>query len=285
MAVEPLEPSLPFSFKQFGTLIYGIELLSAIGRKVSDAVAGQPSEFLIQEATMAFVKMMMSIQAFLRFIPSSRFHAREVEFAIDLSSASVMARQVLEDTISFFYLSEPNLTKEQKVFRELVWRIHGATEAIDSATFANVANPDLSPTAAERDRVRQRLNDPPFGAMLEAIERGRRGRIRQGRENHVLHDREILSRRGIEVQKFDMWRKVLSNFAHFSVLSRRMIMETTADWGKSWPPFLTPALCVANFGAEGVEAFLETFPQTRQLLTSEEQAAVGNLRSWLRSKK
>lgn len=54
---------------------------------------------------MAFVKTLMSVQPFLRFIPSSRFHAKEVEFAIDLSSVSVMARQVLEDAISFFYLT------------------------------------------------------------------------------------------------------------------------------------------------------------------------------------
>jgi hypothetical protein len=83
---------------------------------------------------------MMSVQAFLRFIPSSRFHAKEVEFAIDLSSASVIARQVMEDAISFFYLSEPGLTKEEKRFRELVWRFHGATEAIDSAAFMGSAH-------------------------------------------------------------------------------------------------------------------------------------------------
>jgi hypothetical protein len=47
-------------------------------------------------------------------------------------------------------------------------------------------------------------------------------------------------------------------------------METTADWQKSWQHFLTPALCVANFGAEAIEEFLELFPQTRQLLTSRE---------------
>ena len=97
---------MPFSFTQFETLINGIERLSDYGRRISDSVAKEPCEFLIQEASMAFVKMMMSVQAFLRFIPSSRFHAKEVEFAIDLSSASVMARQVLEDAISFFCLSE-----------------------------------------------------------------------------------------------------------------------------------------------------------------------------------
>jgi len=113
------EPAPPFSFQQFNTLINGIERLSDYGRRISDSIAGQPCEYLIQEATMAFVKTMMSVQAFLRFIPSSRFHGKEVEFAIDLSSASVMARQVLEDSISFFYLSERNLTPEEKTFVSL----------------------------------------------------------------------------------------------------------------------------------------------------------------------
>ena len=62
-----------------------------------------------------------------------------------------------------------------------------------------------------------------------------------------------------------------------------MMMETSADWEKSWPPFLTPALCVASFAAEAIEAFFETFPQTRGLLTDKEQAVVTNLRSWLGS--
>src|SRR5208282_672933 len=74
----------PFSFDEFETLISGIELLSTLGRKISAVVSQQPCEYLIQEATMAFVKMMKSVQAFLRFIPSRQFHAQEVEFAVDL---------------------------------------------------------------------------------------------------------------------------------------------------------------------------------------------------------
>jgi len=112
--------SPPFSFRQFNKVIFGIELLYALGRRVSEATVSQACEFLIQEASMAFVKTLMSVQAFLRFIPSSRFHAKEVEFAIDLSSASVMARQVMEDAISFFYLSQPKLTKEEKQVRQFV---------------------------------------------------------------------------------------------------------------------------------------------------------------------
>ena len=146
---ERSEGSCPFSFAKFNTLVHGIELIYTLGRRISDANAAQPCEYLIQEATMAF----------LRFIPSNSFHAKEGAYPIDLSSASIMARQVMEDVISFLYLSEPNLTTEQKAFRELVWRLHGASEMIDSANFANVHNPEASPAAAERDRLKQRLSD------------------------------------------------------------------------------------------------------------------------------
>ena len=109
------------------------------------------------------------------------------------------------------------------------------------------------------------------------------GRIRQGRENHVLHDREILERRGIQTEVYDLGRKVLSNFAHFSTLSHHLIMETGGEWEKSWQTFLHPSLYVANFAAETIEAFLETFTQTRQLLSRDEQAVVANFRSTLRT--
>jgi hypothetical protein len=225
----------------------------------------------------------MSVLGFLRFIRSSPYHAREIELVTDLSSASVLARQVMEDVLSFLYLSEPELTREQKEFRALVWRYGGATEALESATFADVSNPDLSSLGVERKNFEERLENPPFKAILESIESGRRGRILQGRENHILHDRKILQRRGIRIEAYDLNRKVLSNFAHFSAFSHQMMMETSADWDKSWRRFLPGAICVTNFLAEAIEAFLETFPQTRSLLNDFEPQLIANFRSWLRN--
>jgi hypothetical protein len=117
-------------------LVAGIDLLYGVGRKLSDAAAKQPCEYLVQEASMAFVKTMMSVFGFLRFIPASHFYAAAGETVTDLSSASVMGRQVLEDTISFFYLSEPGLTPQEKALRKLVWEFHGKSEHIDSGRLA-----------------------------------------------------------------------------------------------------------------------------------------------------
>jgi hypothetical protein len=273
-----------FSFEKFNTLIAGIELLYKLGRRLSDATANQNCEYLVQEALMAFVKMLMSLLGFLRFIPSSKYHARVIEMVTDLSSASVMARQVMEDAISFFYLSEPGLTEKQKKFREMVWRFHGGMEAIESARFGNISHPDLPNPDAHVDPFRKYFAEPETVEMLNGIEGSRRGRIRVGQESHVLHDREILERRGIQTEVYDLGRKVLSNFAHFSTFSHEMMMETSADWEKSWEHFLTPSLYVANFAAETIEAFVETLPQTRQLLSEQEQALITNFRSWLREK-
>jgi D-arabinose 1-dehydrogenase-like Zn-dependent alcohol dehydrogenase len=46
----------------------------------------------------------------LRFMPPNRYYANAGQVVTDLSPASVLGRQVLEDAISFFYLSEARLT-------------------------------------------------------------------------------------------------------------------------------------------------------------------------------
>ena len=46
----------------------------------------------------------------LRFMPPNRYYANAGEVVTDLSPASVLGRQALEDAISFFYLSEARLT-------------------------------------------------------------------------------------------------------------------------------------------------------------------------------
>jgi hypothetical protein len=169
--------SPPLSFKEFEDLIKNIERFYALGSRLSQAIEKQSCEYLIQEASMAFTKALMSLLGFLRFIPSSRFYAKEGESVVDLSSASVLGRQVLEDVLSFLYLSEPKLTQEQKDFREFVWRYHGFGESIESAELletSNWSNPDLPATREARNKMRTLLIQKP---SLAAIEKNLRGRI------------------------------------------------------------------------------------------------------------
>jgi len=277
---SPQSPA-SFSLQKFNTIVWGIEKLYEIGKRVSIGMQNRPCDFLTREASTAFAKTMMSILGFLRFVPSSRFRAQEGEFVIDLSSASIMARQVMEDAISYLYLSEQNLTQEEKVFREAVWRFHGASESLAAAKFGNVSNPELTPSAeADRKRLQEFIEKHPLFAKIES---GRKGRIKKGDEGHVLHDSEILERRGIQTDVYNLGRKVLSNFAHFSALGHQIMMQTNSDWRSSWREFLPPALYAVNFGAEAIAVFLADSPEAAQLVSSDEKAAVENLRSWLRT--
>jgi hypothetical protein len=275
----------PSSFEDFEDLIKNIEQFYVLGSRLSQAIEGQPCEFLIQEASMAFSKALMTLLGFLRFIPSSQFYAKKVESIIDLSSACVMARQVLEDILSFLYLSEPNLTKEEKDFREFVWRYHGLGESIESAEFLETvawSNPDLPATRQLRAKMQAQLKQNP---LLTAVEKNLRGRIREGNKNQVIYDCEILERRGIIRSRYELPRKVLSNFVHFSGFSHHLILETNSDWQKSWPEFLLPSLSVAAFIGEGLKVFIETFPLTESLIVDAELKLIENYRPWLRDKR
>ena len=144
MSESPSSPlpqdSSPFSYDKFNTIVFGLELVYAVGERLSSATQGRPCDYLIREASVAFPKLLLSLLGFLRFIPSSKFYAREAEAVIDLSSASVMARQIMEDAISVFYLTELDLTPVEKKFREQVWALHGALEGIEAARFGKISH-------------------------------------------------------------------------------------------------------------------------------------------------
>ena len=80
---------------------------------------------------------------------------------VDLSSACVLARQVLEDALAFFYLAQPNLCAEQKEFRILVWKYHGYCESVEAAELADSTDPGLGQSKAIIDQLRQKVEQHP----------------------------------------------------------------------------------------------------------------------------
>jgi hypothetical protein len=287
----PPPPADSFSIEDFNVLIAHVEVLLALGKRLSVALAAQNcEEYLLSEAAMIFIKTLLSLQGFLRFIPASQFHAKDGDFVIDLSSASLMARQTLEDAISFFYLSQPALTTEQKKFRGLAWRYHGATQTFTCAKYMAELKPSLLAEAVPTDELDAtqklflgRLKEPAFLPMLNAIEPSRRGKIKVGREAYALDKREIVNRRGIGTRAFDLPYKLFSNFVHTSAFSLSLMRRTTARHPGYSEEFITPARFVAGFAAEVIEAFLETFSETRKLVDDEERDIISTLRSLLRN--
>ncbi len=279
MSESPTENLPPLSFKEFEDLIKNIERLYALGSRLSQTIERQACEYLIQEASMAFTKSLMSVVGFLRFISSSKFFAKEGECIVDLSSASVMGRQVLEDTLVFLYLSEPSLTEEQKHFRRMVWQFHGFTEAIESAELADPKDPDIPSKRETLEKARALLVN---NSLFADVEDNLRKRIRDGEKNRVVYDNKILDRRGIITRRYWLPYKVFSNFTHFSAFSHGLVLDTSGDWQKCWQQFFLPSLSVTAFVAEGLTVFIEIFPQTASLLSEEERRLIENYRSWLR---
>jgi hypothetical protein len=194
-----LDESPPASLPAGYAHVKVIDGLSALAKRLWNTLADEKTEFLFQQASMAFVKTTMSLDAYLSFVPYSSAYANRAAQIFDISSISVMARQVMEDVLSFLYLSEANLSVEQKKFRGMVWTYHGCCEWLEAQTFRDPSHPDIPKTRTMCDQARQNLEQNP---LLDTIESGWRGRIRKGQMGHVLHDDEILERRGIRTNHF-----------------------------------------------------------------------------------
>ena len=123
----------PLSVEQTGALTRGIERLLDFGIGLSKDHEGKPATFLEQQSSIVFAKCLMSLIGFLRFVPPSKYRAKEIVEVVDLSSASVMARQFIEDVVTFFYLSEPGLSDAGLRLRQNIWLLHGVVEAGEAA--------------------------------------------------------------------------------------------------------------------------------------------------------
>jgi hypothetical protein len=270
-------PSL--GLNEFEELVREIERLYRVGAQFSDAVANKTCPYLIFQASMAFNKAMMSLVGFLRFVPPSRFYAKVSQEMIDVSSASVLARQVLEDLLAFFYLSQPGLCPEQEEIRVLGWKYHGYCETIEASRLALASNPDLPES---EERAKQMLAKIEAHPLFEVKSSTTKGRIRKGQIGILLHDEEILKIRGINPDYYNLPRKVLSNLAHFSSLSVSILNATSRDWHQSWTQFILPAYHVVRFVAEGLAGFTEVFPQVENLVSAEDKRLIDQYRDSLR---
>jgi hypothetical protein len=129
----------------------------------------------------------------LRFIPPSHYYADKVISLIDLSSASMLARQLMHDATTFFYLTEAGITDEELQLRVNVWNYHGVVEASAAAALAAEASEpqELSP---EVKAVVRALEE---SAAFRRLDNNTKGRIRKGQQPLVLSNQDILTRRGI----------------------------------------------------------------------------------------
>ena len=254
----PSSGLLPNSFEWFKELVSAVDTLFALGLRLGVIELEDCKEYLLLEARIAFLKtIFMSLQGFLRFVPSSKFYAKEGGYTHDLSSASVMARQTIEDAISFFYLSQPALTNEEKAFRQLVWQYHGERELLVLAKFKAREDPTLSISVkrdveAARKAFENSVKEQAFSAMWNALRQtaGLQKKILTGVQNHVLSKPEILELRGIRIDTFNLYYKILSNFTHPSSFSYLLIRHSNPSQPKPWDLFVPTVFYVLGMIAE-----------------------------------
>jgi hypothetical protein len=277
--VESMKPVPPINLDQFDELVRETERLYRLGGQFSDAVANKRCAYLTFQASMAFNKSMMSLVGFLRFVPSSQFYAKESQRLVDISSACVLARQVLEDLLALFYLSQHSLSPEQEEFRVLVWKYHGFCEAVEASRLAVSTNPDLSQAKTLAEQMLQKIEAHPLFVVQSSTAKGR---IRKGQVRCLLHDEEILAIRGIKADYYNLPRKVLSNLAHFWSLSVSIMNATSRDWSQSWNEFILPTYHVVRFVSEGLTVFTEVFPEAEALISTEDKQLIDSYRDSLR---
>ena len=137
----PMSRNHPLTPEQIVALTREIELLLEYGVSLSQGHTGTPATYLEQQASIAFAKCLMSLIGFLRFVPPSKYWAKEVVEVVDLSSSSVMARQFIEDAVVFFYFNERGLSDEELGLRQSIGLFHGIVEAGQAAKLADSEAP------------------------------------------------------------------------------------------------------------------------------------------------
>ena len=257
-----------------------IESFFGVGRQLYEATANQqPGDFLIQQAHWVFGKTIMSLRAYLGFIQSSKYYEQEGNFVFDVSSASLMGRQILEDVLAFLYLSERNLSSEEREFRALVWKFHGTTEYVKSQEEQNPLDPVLSDVRDKGERALESLEKNSLFIALKKSDGRRYDDIKRGSQGYVVRDYEILKRHQIARKQYDLPRRILSNFVHFSSFS--FVLMTKPE--RMEVPYYISILYLVRFVAEALGAFIETFPESARVLSKDGRDLIVSFRAQLRS--
>ncbi len=190
---------------------------------------------------------------------TSKYWAKEVVEVVDLSSASVMARQFIEDAVVFFfYFNERGLSDEELRLRQSIWLFHGIVEAGQAAKLADSEAPVVALTPATL-AIGESIEKNPLFQALGGDKEGKdaQGRIKKGRQPLLLSHKEIIQRRGISMKAYLFPLKAFSNFVHHSSISARFIDETESNWRACFHQFIKVLYYVAAYTAEVLVCFRE----------------------------
>jgi hypothetical protein len=250
--------SPPLTLEQTETLTRELEKLLEVGIALSERNDGAKATYLENQSSVVFAKCLMSLVGFLRFVPPSKYRAKEGLEVVDLSSATVMARQFIEDSVVFFYLSEKNLSDEELRLRQDIWLLHAIIEAGEAARLVDPGVP-ISPLVPATLKRKASIEAHP---LFLGLEKEAQGRIKKGRQPLMLSHQEIILRRGISIEAYHFPLKAFSNFVHSSAISVSFIGDTGLDWSACYHQFIQVLYYTASYSAEALFVFIEATNQT-----------------------
>lgn len=237
-----------------------------IANRLSNAAAGPESSYLAYQASLVFCKLALGVLGTLRFLPGSIYYADKITKAVDLSSASVLARQVLSDTITFLYLADRNITQEDREFRGFVWSLQALKQSCDFLKLNNPTDPAIAQIEPE---LLKRFEDFEKHSMYEKVNKGIKAQIKAGKRALWKTDYDILNAYGLRKKCYDAPFLIFSNFVHASELSVNLMLQTGAQREDNQQRFFFGLVNTIAFFAVDIEVLIQCFPACRSHITDD----------------
>jgi len=183
--------------------------------------------YLEKQGYALLERLSTELHSLIRLIPAGKYFPKDLPEIWDFPSFAVLARHILEDSVIFLYLVEPNLLVDEIEFRRLVWEYHSANEKLKIASWYGDITASVHKASSPMPLVKKAAEDkiPVLKKRIEehyryaAFTKHLQKRITKGQQNLIVKTAEILARLGIPAYFYDAPYTHLSNFVHASEFS------------------------------------------------------------------
>jgi hypothetical protein len=255
-----------FRSEWFSEQLRHLENLLGIANALSNAAVGSECSFLAYQASLVFSKLALGVLGLLRFLPGSIYYADKIAQAVDLSSASVLARQVLSDTITFLYLADRDISQDDREFRGAVWSLQAIKQSYDFIKLNDPADPLIA--QIEPDLLKC-LECFEKHKLYGEVQKGIKALIKGGKRALWKTDYDILNGYGLRKKCYDAPFLIFSNFVHASELSLNLMLQTGAQRHDNHQRFFYALTNTIAFFAVDIEVFIECFPACKSRITED----------------
>ena len=114
-------------------ILQAFDALSACGLRVSKNTAGRKAaNWQEEKASIAFCRLVLNCLSILRLCPGNSWHTSAKGLVIwDLGSIVSLSRNLIECYFTLHYLSQRNLSADEIILREKIWKYHEIFERLE----------------------------------------------------------------------------------------------------------------------------------------------------------